>query len=55
MTSWNIGLTYEEQGDLAKAEPYLSRTVQIDEEIGRPELKWERQHLEALRAKIKGR
>ncbi|MGR0482643.1 MAG: tetratricopeptide repeat protein [Candidatus Electronema sp. V4] len=53
MTSWNIGRTYEEQGDLRKAEPYMSRTVQIDEEIGRPELEWERKKLAALRAKLK--
>ncbi len=33
----------------------MSRTVQIDEEIGRPELEWERKALEEVRTKLRGR
>jgi tetratricopeptide (TPR) repeat protein len=54
-TSWNIGRTYEEQGDLAKAEQYISRAVQLAEEIGHPSREKCREHLEAVRAKLKGR
>ena len=55
VTSWNIGLTYEEQGDLDKAESYISRTVQLDEEIGHPALEQFREGLATVRAEIKGR
>ena len=51
VTSWNIGLTYAaEQGYLAKAEPYISRAVQLAEEIGHPKLEEYRRALEDIRA-----
>jgi hypothetical protein len=34
--SWNIGMIYKQRGDLRKAEPYISRAVQLAEEIGHP-------------------
>ncbi len=37
-TCWNIGLTYQNIGDLAKAEDDISRAVQIAETIGHPAL-----------------
>jgi len=55
VTSWNIGMIYEKQGDLAEAEPYMARTVQLDEEIGHPSLEKDRKYLEELRAKLRGR
>ena len=54
MTSWNIGLTYEDQGDLAKAEQYISRVVQLAEEIGHPSLEEYREALEDIRAELRG-
>jgi hypothetical protein len=53
--SWNIGRTYEDQGDLVKAEQYMSRAVQLKEEIGHPDLEEDRKYLEELRAKLRGR
>ena len=55
VTSWNIGTTYADQGDLAEAEQYMSRTVEIDEAIGHPDLESDRKHLEAVRAKLRGK
>ncbi|WP_420208879.1 tetratricopeptide repeat protein [Candidatus Electronema sp. JC] len=52
MTSWNIGMIYKEQGDLAKAEPYMSRAAQLEEEIGHPDLEKDRAALAALRAQL---
>ncbi|MGR0481119.1 MAG: tetratricopeptide repeat protein [Candidatus Electronema sp. V4] len=56
VTRWNIGRAYEDedQGDLAKAEPYMSRAVQLAEEIGHPKLEEWRKALAALRAQLKG-
>ncbi|MCW5198515.1 tetratricopeptide repeat protein, partial [Desulfobulbus sp. F3] len=34
VTRWNIGITYEDLGDLAKAEEHISLAVQIAEQIG---------------------
>lgn len=54
---WKIGSVYEHQGDLRKAEQYMSRAVQLMEEIGYPKQLMEeyRTALEAVRAKIKAR
>ncbi|MCI5227652.1 MAG: tetratricopeptide repeat protein [Candidatus Electrothrix sp. AX2] len=51
--SWNIGLIYKEQGDLTKAEQYISRAVQIAEEIGDSSSEGWRKDLEKLRVEIK--
>lgn len=53
---WKIGTAYEHQGDLRTAEQYMSRAVQLMEEIGYPKQLQEeyREALEAIRAKIKG-
>ena len=53
VTSWNIGLTYKERGDLRKAEPYISRAVQLAEELGHPDLEQDRAALARLRAQLK--
>jgi hypothetical protein len=55
VTSWNIGRIYKDQADLAKAEQYMARTVEIDEAIGHPDLESDRRALEEVRAEIKGR
>ncbi len=47
-TCWNIGMIYKKQGDLAKAEPYMARTVEIDEAIGHPDLEQDRKALEQV-------
>ncbi|MCI5131519.1 MAG: tetratricopeptide repeat protein [Candidatus Electrothrix sp. EH2] len=38
VTSRNIGMIYKDQGDLTKAEQYISRAVQLAGEIGHPNL-----------------
>jgi Tfp pilus assembly protein PilF len=53
--SWNIGCAYAEQGDLAKAEPYMSRAVQLAEEIGHPALEQFREALADVHAKLRGK
>ena len=53
--SWNIGRIYEDQGELTKAKQYMSRAVQLAEEMGHPSLEQWRKALEAVRAAIKGR
>jgi len=53
--SWNIGLTYKEQGDLKQAEAYISRAVQLAEELGHPKLEELREHLEQVRATLRGK
>ncbi|MCW5204406.1 hypothetical protein VU02_00490, partial [Desulfobulbus sp. N2] len=55
VTCWNIGTLYDRMGDLAKAEEYISRAVQIAEDIGHPELGTYRQGLEQVRGKRWGR
>jgi hypothetical protein len=56
VTSWNIGRIYKDQGDLAKAEQYMSRTVEIEERIGLPTLEESsREELEKVRAALQGR
>ncbi|CAK8714453.1 MAG: Tetratricopeptide repeat-containing protein [Candidatus Electronema aureum] len=54
-TSWNIGIAYIKQGDLSKAEPYISRAVQLAEELGHPKLEEWRKALEDIRAKLRGK
>jgi tetratricopeptide (TPR) repeat protein len=51
---WNIGGIYQEQNELSKAEEYISRTVQLDEEIGLPDLAEDREALERIRAQLQG-
>jgi hypothetical protein len=55
VTSWNIGLTYEEQDDLKQAEAYISRAVQLMDEIAHPSLKECREALADIRALLQGR
>ncbi|MCI5193134.1 MAG: hypothetical protein D3915_08380, partial [Candidatus Electrothrix sp. AU1_5] len=47
--------THQDLGDLTKAEQYISRSVQLAEEIGHPSLEKYRKALEKLRAAIKER
>ena len=50
--SGNIGWLYANQGEPAKAEPYLSRTVELEEQLEHPALEDARKLLEAVRAKL---
>ena len=38
VTRWSFGLTYEDLGNLAKAEEYMRQAVEIAEQIGHPYL-----------------
>ncbi|MCI5177917.1 MAG: tetratricopeptide repeat protein [Candidatus Electrothrix sp. AW3_4] len=51
VTSWNIGLTYGDMGDLAKAEEHIRLAVEIAEAIGHPYLEEWRKTLVRVRAK----
>jgi tetratricopeptide (TPR) repeat protein len=51
--SGNIGVLYAKQGELAKAEPYISRTVELMEQLEHPMLENVRKVLEAVRAKLR--
>lgn len=51
---WNIGLTYEDMDDLAKAEEYIGQAVQIMEAIDHPELETCREGLARVRAARQG-
>lgn len=53
-TSWSIGLTYK-YNDLRKAESYMSRAVQLAEEIGHPQLEEWRKELADIRARLNPR
>ena len=53
-TSWSIGLTYK-YNDLRKAESYISRAVQLAEEIGHPQLEEWRKELADIRARLNPR
>ncbi|MCI5115415.1 MAG: tetratricopeptide repeat protein, partial [Candidatus Electrothrix sp. AX1] len=48
---WNLGRTYEDMDDLVKAEEYIALAVEIEEQIGHPDLENDRKGLERLRAK----
>ncbi|CAK8714907.1 hypothetical protein KKHLCK_03970 [Candidatus Electrothrix laxa] len=50
--SWNIGWLYIQKGQLAKAEPYLSRAVDLAEHMNLTDLEKWRKALEAVRAKL---
>ena len=49
-TCWKIGLIYKDKGWLRKADPYISRAVQLAEEIGHPKLQEWRDELARVRA-----
>ncbi|WP_417912747.1 tetratricopeptide repeat protein [Candidatus Electronema sp. TJ] len=51
--SWNTGLFYKDQGDLVKAEQYISRTVELIEQLGAPNLEECLQILENIRARLR--
>ena len=53
-TSWNIGVLYEKQGELAKAEEYMNRAVKLMEQLEHPMLEECRKGLEQVRAKLRG-
>lgn len=50
VTRWNIGVAYEDLGDLAKAEEYINQSVQIAKSIGHPKLEYCRKGLEEVKA-----
>ncbi len=52
---WNIGLTYEDMGDLAQAEEHISLAVEIAEAIGHPEVQTIRDDLEQVREILNSR
>jgi len=53
--SWNIGALYIKQGELTKAEPYLSRAVELKEKLEHPMLENAREALAAVRAMLWGK
>ncbi|MDU9049513.1 MAG: tetratricopeptide repeat protein [Candidatus Electrothrix sp. Rat3] len=52
--SWNLGLTYEDMGDLAQAEKHIALAVEIAEQIGHSDLEEYRDGLTRVRAKRQG-
>ncbi|XOF32311.1 MAG: tetratricopeptide repeat protein [Candidatus Electrothrix sp. YB6] len=54
LTYWNIGLTYEDMGDLAEAEKYITQAIQIAKAISHPELMTYLKGLAAVQAKRRG-
>jgi tetratricopeptide (TPR) repeat protein len=52
--SWNLGLLYEAQGDLAAALPLIERDVLWLEQIGHPDAAERRAYLEDVRARLGG-
>ncbi|MCI5163249.1 MAG: tetratricopeptide repeat protein [Candidatus Electrothrix sp. AX5] len=50
-TSWNIGLTYKDMGDLALAEEYIALAVELAEAMGHPSLEKYRDDLEQMQVK----
>ncbi|MCI5159362.1 MAG: hypothetical protein D3906_13190, partial [Candidatus Electrothrix sp. AUS1_2] len=50
---WNIGLAYNDHGNLTKAEQYISGAVQLAEEIGHPSLEEWRKALEDIHANLR--
>ncbi|CAK8723501.1 MAG: Tetratricopeptide repeat-containing protein [Candidatus Electronema aureum] len=53
VTSENIGWFYAEQGELVKAEPYLSRAVELGTQLEHPDLELWREILKAVRTKLR--
>ena len=51
--SWNIGLLHKDQGKLTEAEHYLSRAVELEEQLEHPLTEKHREVLEAVRAKLR--
>ena len=51
---WNIGRIYEDMNDLAQAEEYITLAVEIEEQIGHPDLEDDRKGLARVRAKRQG-
>jgi tetratricopeptide (TPR) repeat protein len=54
VSCWNIGTTYCDMDDLAKAEEHIALAVEIAEQIGHSSLKKWRYVLERVRAKRRG-
>jgi tetratricopeptide (TPR) repeat protein len=51
--SWNIGLLYMKKSELAKAQPYISRAVELGTQLEHPKLAEWRTALEEVRAKLR--
>ncbi|MCI5190698.1 MAG: tetratricopeptide repeat protein [Candidatus Electrothrix sp. AS4_5] len=52
VTSWNIGLTYKDMGDIAQAVEHLSLAVEIKEAIGTPDAQECRDYLEQIQIRV---
>jgi tetratricopeptide (TPR) repeat protein len=52
LTYWNLGLLYEEQGDLPTALPLLEHYVQWEEQIGHPNVLAHRTRVDAVQARL---
>ncbi|MFO7170998.1 MAG: tetratricopeptide repeat protein, partial [Chloroflexota bacterium] len=50
--TWNLGLVYEQQGDLARAVELMQAAVHIKREIGDPGVGDRVAHLERLRQRL---
>ncbi len=47
-------MLYAKQGEVAKAEPYLSRAVELEEQLEHPLTEKHREVLELVRATLRG-
>lgn len=54
-TCWDIGMTCNDLGDLRKAEQYISRAVEIGEDVKHPKLKEWRKDLKKVQSSIKAK
>jgi hypothetical protein len=54
LASWNLGLTLEKEGDLARAVELLQVSVDFQREIGHPDAEKDTTWLEQLRQRLAG-
>jgi hypothetical protein len=54
ITSWNLGLAYEQLGDIASAIEAMQRHVDYEREIGHPDAVPHAAMVEALRQRLQG-
>jgi len=55
LTSWNLGLAHEKEGDLDLAAKVIQVCVDYEREIGHPDAENDAAQLEGLRAKLMSR
>ncbi len=52
ITSWNLGLIYEAEGDLSRAVSLMDLCVEYEQDIGHPDAEKHAARVEALRARL---